>query len=492
MKGITVIESDRLLWVPPFAYDSAAPSLELLPPGPPVVLTVALSRMVGDSSWQPMRTAFSTELEPLLQKAATRAGVAANQIAHCTAALFPGTAGRPEVCLAIVLDRPVSIEVLAESWDAVASGTPDGATIYAGDGEGDTYFVAGGEKGKVGPDAMVDRFAVGSLERILEVAENEGGSIPLPRAMQTLWNQSSAESDLVALITPNFLFADGRELLNAAVPEFEEPAKRWLIPDVGALAVSVAVEESKLYVEMRQIPSGGATPVMLLKRFRESITQWPVWAEDFIVRSVQDPSWRLLATRLPIMLRFVGKYTRSTMEEEAVVASVYLPTDAAAQVALGTVLALNTKPGQALAEAPTKTQTLSVEDMLDRPMSISFVQQSLQFAINGVVDEFSQSLPPGSTMPKVRIIGGDLQLNGITQNQQIRGFEKDNVPLRTVLTELLLGANPDKTATGPKDPKQSLVWVVHPVGKSPAETEILITTREASKDKYELPDEFVE
>ena len=129
--------------------------------------------------------------------------------------------------------------------------------------------------------------------------------------------------------------------------------------------------------------------------------------------------------------------------------------------------------------------------MLDRKMSVSFDQESLEFAINVIVEEFQQSLPPGSTMPPVRVIGGDLQLMGITQNQQIRNFQKTDLPLRTVLTDLVLGANPDKTATGPDDPKQALVWVVVDDPESPGKKAILVTTRKASEGKYELPKEFV-
>ncbi|MEP1642674.1 hypothetical protein, partial [Rhodopirellula bahusiensis] len=65
-------------------------------------------------------------------------------------------------------------------------------------------------------------------------------------------------------------------------------------------------------------------------------------------------------------------------------------------------------------------------------------------------------------------------------------FAKSDVPLRTVLTDLVLGANPDRTATGPDDPKQALVWVV-----KPDKSAILITTRLASDGQYELPSEFV-
>ena len=493
VNGYSVVESDRLLFVPPYDYDSPPPTLELLPPGPAGIVSVSVANVNESVEWSSLRQAFQTELDGLMKRAVARAGVPVTEIERCTVALFPGKAGWPEATLAVELKQPTALKTLTQRWKASESRTPEGATVYAGEElNSDAYYVAGGEKGKVARDAEIQKFAVGPLKRIREVAENEGGSIPLTRSLQSLWDQTSNQSDLVVLMTPNFLFADGREMLLNAAPEFQAPAKQWLIPDVGALALSVATSGSDLYLELRQASSGGATPAMVLKNFRESVARWPDWADDFILRSVPDASWRLLANRLPMMLRFVGDNTRSTIVDETVVASTYLPTDAAAQVALGSLLAMNTAPGELVGETTPTTKTLTVDEMLDRPMSISFTQESLQFAVAAVSDEFSQSLPAGATMPKVRVIGGDLELSGITQNQQIRGFEKSNLPLRTVLTDLVLGANPDKTATGPKDPKQSLVWVVHPKGKSPAETEILITTRSASAGKYDLPKEFVE
>ena len=129
--------------------------------------------------------------------------------------------------------------------------------------------------------------------------------------------------------------------------------------------------------------------------------------------------------------------------------------------------------------------------MLNRKMSIAFEQESLEFAILAIVDEFKQSLPAGLVMPPVRIIGSDLQKMGITQNQQIRDFKKSNLPLRTMLTDIVLGANPDKTATGADDPKQALIWTVFDNPAVPGGKEILITTRQAAEGKYELPREFI-
>ncbi|MCS7470310.1 hypothetical protein NZK35_26985 [Stieleria sp. ICT_E10.1] len=491
VNGYEIVDSDRLLWVPPYAADSPPPSLELLPPGPAVIVSIPLARVTSSADAQTLTSTFDAELSPLIAMVEQRAGVTRDQIERCTAALFPGKQGWPEVALVIDLVAPVELDTLSEKWQALESRTDKGVILYAGeDLDGDAYFVGGGEKGKPLEDGKAQRFAIASLDRIREVAETEGASIPLVRSMQTLWNQTSVDSDLVALVTPNFLFADGREMLASSLPEFRSPLKRWLIPDVAAFSLSASAKDGALYLELRELPSGGATAATLLKSFRETTQTWPDWADNFILNSVPDPSWRLLATRLPLMLRFVNEQTRSTILGETVVASTYLPADAGTQVALGTFLAMNTEPGQeSLAQTPP-ADPLTVDELLDRPMSISFLQLSLQFAVDAVVDEFKSSLPAGSTMPDVRIIGADLEKNGITQNQQIRNFQRDEEPLRKVLTDLVLGANPDKTATGPSDAKQSLVWVVHPKGKPPEETEILITTRDAANDKYELPKEF--
>ena len=136
-------------------------------------------------------------------------------------------------------------------------------------------------------------------------------------------------------------------------------------------------------------------------------------------------------------------------------------------------------------------QALSIEELLDREMAVSFDQESLEFALEAIISAFNQSLPAGSTLPPARIIGGDLELMGITQNQQVRDFSKANLPLRTVLTDLVVGANPDKSSSGPSDPKQSLIWVVAEDPSVQGGKAIFITTRQAAATKqYVVPREF--
>lgn len=488
--GYELVDDERLLWVTPYRADSASAPLGMLPPGPGAIVSLRLAAVSGSATGKGIIDTLSPELDGLIASIADRAKVPLAAISRCGIALHPGKDGMPDVSLAIELSAPRPLSELTKAWGVDASRTRSGATIYAGEEvDGDAYYVAPAQEEE---EEGVSRFAVGSVDRISEVAENEGGSIPLPRSLEKLWKASSEQADFVMLVTPNFLFADARALLTTAAPELVPSLKTVLIPDVAGALVTADLVGENVYAEVRLVPSGGVSEPVLLQKLRTTIGGWPDWAEEFVVDAVPDASWRRLASRLPNMMRFMKDQTRFGVSEGNAVANVYVPSRAMSQVSLALLLAMNTKPGSgsvAVSVAPAKP--LTVDEMLDRKMSVSFDQESLEFAVNTIVDEFKRSLPAGSTMPPVRIVGGDLEKMGITQNQQIRDFSKSDEPLRSVLTDLVLGANPDKTATGPADAKQSLIWVVADDPESPGSKAILVTTRVAAEGNYDLPREFV-
>ena len=492
-SAYALVDDEQLLWAPPYP-PAAPPPLSLLPPGPAVIVTTRLADITTSSADQSLVEAFSPELTALIDAATTRTQVTAEQIQRLSVALHPGQSGRPEVSLAVNLAKPLPMDDLLTRWDVVESRTPEGSVIYAGDEIGsDAFFLAMAEDA----DDLVRGFAVGSVDRIREVAEVNGGPIPLPTSLKRLWSGANEKADLVILATPNFLFADGRHLLAASIPEAVDSLKPFLIPDVSAALLVGSVADQKTYLELRLSPSGGVTEAQLLRRLHAAIGRWPSWAEAFILQNVPDPSWRLLATRLPFMMSFLADHTRYGLVDRTAVANLYLPAEASAQVGLATLLALNTKPSAGSIDKTAPAKSLTIEQMLDRSMSVSFGQESLEFAVDAVVDEFEHSLPQGNQLPPVRIVGGDLEKMGITQNQQIRDFAKSDVPLRQVLTDLVVAANPDKTASGPADPKQSLIWVVAQDPSAPDDSPtpdkqaIVITTRHAAAQKgYDLPAEF--
>ena len=85
----------------------------------------------------------------------------------------------------------------------------------------------------------------------------------------------------------------------------------------------------------------------------------------------------------------------------------------------------------------------------------------------------------------IEIVGADLELDGITRNQQIRDFDSQNKSVEEVLTALTLKANPTQNVAA-DDPEQKLVWV--PLSES---RKVVITTRSAAKTKGQaLPAAF--
>ncbi len=492
------VDDDRLLWAPPYRPAPAAPR-ELLPPGPGIIATARLSRWLEDPAGRDLIDLFSPELPGLIATVERRTQVEATSIERLSVALHPGQSGWPEVSLAVELSEPEALSELVDSWQVAESRTPEGKTIHAGDEPGaDAFYVHRLDT----DDSLVTGFAVGSIDRISEVAELDGQSIPLPQKLDRLWKRSSDQADLVLLITPNFLLADARQLLHQSAPAIVDPLKELLIPNAAGWLLCVSLDEEPslpeaspsrergLYAETQMLSSGDMPETQLLRTFRDEVGRWPQWAETFLVRSVPDRSWRRLATRLPTMMRFVDEHARYGLSDGAAVANVYLPVQGAGQLGLATLLALNTTSSPAAPLQESNAEPLSFEQMLEEKMSINFDQESLEFAIEMVLEEFARTLPSGTEAPPVRILGSDLEEMSITQNQQVRDFDKRDQPLRRVLTDLVMEANPDRTASDPADPKQSLVWVVADDPENPGAHAILITTREAAADRYGLPAEF--
>lgn len=506
--AIEVVDNAEMLWAPPSTErqdgqpgaspdQQRIPATALLPPGPAAVVTIDYPNLIATG----LRDTFDPEIAPLLEALTKRIGVPLDNVRLIAMAWFPGVDGIPSVAVAVHLNEPKPASELAKIWEAseamgkggvklFASDDPDGFAYYPStlssnpifsSNETDSNNDSGGKK-------LVTAFAVGTIDQITDVAEVEGAPVLLPRQLEELWKHAEP-TDAIALLTqPNFLVADARGWVDGLAPPLLDWIRWTLIPECGGVLLRVAAANNQsTYVEARLASAPGMSPTALRKKIGDRLDQAPNSADDFLVTREVDPSWRLLASRLPTMWAFASDQTRSMVVDRDVVFNTYLPPFALPQLTLATLLASNTSAMTSLAGAAPAGEKLTLEQMLDRPMSITFGQESLQFAVDNITTEYSDGLPKGNKLPPVEIVGGDLQLMGITQNQQIRNFTKTDVPLRTVLTDLVLGANPDKTATGPDDLKQSLVWVVFGEG---AETKILITTRDASKGKYELPREF--
>lgn len=488
-SGYELIEDDRLLWVAPWAADSKAPSLEMIPPGSQAIITLRLSRILGDNGGNRLLDWLGPELTPAISELEKRAGVKASEIERLTIAAAGSPSGSVKTTYTVTLHTPIDLKTLSQAWGVSPSKTRDGKTIYSNEEPLSDVFYLGSEA--MSADSTVRQFVFGPVDEVTLVAEMDGSAIPLPRLLQQLWDASSEEADLNLLTVPNFLFADGRQWLMQYAPRAIEPLRSLLIPDAAGATVAMSLVD-QWYMETRFAPSGNVSAPTLLQSLKSRVDPLATQAESFAIDAAVDPSWKAMAIRLPQFMRAIADQTRYGVSQTLPTANFYLPVEAAPQVALATVLALSSSATApvAVAEEPMSAEPMTVMQMIDHNMSVSFDQESLEFAVTAIRDEFVRSLPQGSVPPTITIIGGDLEKMGITQNQQIRNFQMRDKPLRDALSELVRQANPDKSATGLNDEKQSLVWVVDTTAAADKPT-ILITTRQAvAEKKLTLSKEF--
>ena len=149
-------------------------------------------------------------------------------------------------------------------------------------------------------------------------------------------------------------------------------------------------------------------------------------------------------------------------------------------------------PAPAVAAGPQ-----SIEEVLQLKTKVAFDAESLEFCMRDLLHD-AHKVAKGSPFAKggpkelaLKIIGIDLQMDGITRNMTIRDFNQEGT-IAEVLTALVLKGNPEAGKPA-HDPRQKLLWVIGPDPDNPERQTILITTRAAAaKKKYTLPAEFQE
>jgi hypothetical protein len=181
----------------------------------------------------------------------------------------------------------------------------------------------------------------------------------------------------------------------------------------------------------------------------------------------------------------LSAYARSGFDADHAVVRGYLPAVAGHNLLLAAELTLAEPPAASpiASTGPTSenpaSETKSVHERLQQPTSLRFPRDTLEAALNVLAQDIGV---------EIVIRGPDLQADGITKNQSF-GIDVADKPAEEILVEILRLANPDKTATGPGDEKQKLVYVIQP-GET-GDEQIIITTRAAASARGDkLPTAF--
>jgi hypothetical protein len=254
--------------------------------------------------------------------------------------------------------------------------------------------------------------------------------------------------------------------------------------------------DEPFFVELRAYGQVGLDSPVLADALRDRIAEIPERIESVFERIYPSMYWRRVALRFPEMIRFLYRYTRVGVENDQAIVNTVLPGHAAHNLVFGAEMLLSMESeSETVVDVGTSQPTPSVpntiEELITRPMDLSFDQKSLESAIMELADEIREAYPKLPFPFDIRILGTDLQLNGITRNQQISNFTAHNQKIADILTAMVMRANPDTTVSEPSEVDQKLIWVIGPDPADPKKQIVLVTTRDAAQRKgYKLPAPF--
>ncbi|QDU55161.1 hypothetical protein [Aeoliella mucimassa] len=327
-------------------------------------------------------------------------------------------------------------------------------------------------------------FVIASPNALAEIKELKGAAPPLRREVELVVGSTDSSRHVTLVAAPAFLFGEGRSMWQGALAGLRDPLFNLLPDSTRCAAVSLHAGDD-FFAEVRLAATIDQKPWTFANQFADKIASWPAEAERAIAGITATSYSAAVVARLPAMLRTLSRYQRVGADNDQALLRVYLPAPAGHNLLMAGELLLSETMAAGGASTPqvagNQPPAQSIEERLAQRTSLSFARDTLETAVQLLGDDIGVDIV---------LMGGDLQLDGITKNQSF-GLDEQDKPAAEILVSILRLANPDKTASGPDDPKQKLVYVLgtRPGSIDPA---VLVTTRaQAEKRGDELPEIFV-
>ena len=462
--------SGKLLWASP--TNGAPLSLAHVPGGTQCLIHVRPALVASHHEGERILAA----LGPWGRSIVTRLQASLNselaEIESLLVAIIVTPEGKLDACLRATLNAAALEKPLA---DRLPPGEPKEHGEHG-------YRVLDGRAYFIPPDSQ-DTIVVCPAELAAELLDSEGQAPPLVRDVESLAAHAHVDRAWTVIVAPNFLEASGNELLIAEAAPLHEVLQALVGTDATAIALSAHWDED-FFVELRATPTLNLSPRRLAVKLHERIAAAPDAIEETVLASPWHPHARKILARFPAMLRALARYSRPGDDDRQAVVRAYLPPMAGHNLLMAAELLL-TQPraGESVAAAdpPTVVKPSTVEEQLAAATSLSFSKDSLERALELLAEDIEV---------EIVLQGADLQLDGITKNQSL-ALDLQDRPAGEILLEILLRANPDRTATGPADPRQKLVYVIQP-GQAGGPGRIIVTTRTAAEKRNDrLSDVFL-
>jgi hypothetical protein len=323
---------------------------------------------------------------------------------------------------------------------------------------------------------------IASLATLPDIIDLAGSPPPLRRDVERLLAHTDATRQVTLLFAPSFLFGDGNGIFSGETLRLRDPLFWFFGDDLSAVALSLHWADD-FYLELAAVPTLDSPTKKVGNQLAQRLSKTPERLTSFLSTLKPSDYSQAIVARFPDMVRTLAAYTRHRADRDHVVLRCYLPVAAGQSLLMGAELTLAEAAGGASSATTPVAENAapkSVGERLQKRTSLRFTKDTLEAGLKMLADDVGV---------EIVIRGPDLQLDGITKNQSF-GIDLSDKSAEEILVQVLRLANPDKSATGPADPKQKLVYVVQPKSGTGSEA-IFVTTRAAAQKRGDpLPGVF--
>jgi serine/threonine protein kinase len=494
LKQTVIPDDGKALWESP---TSGGPvEFNWVPPGGQLFIAIRPSEWLGSPEGARVVRALGPAWETAIVDWEKAAGVNFQDVERMIVTLHDNGEAFPRASVVVYAKEALVIDELTAKWGAQPDKETPKAVVYRGSGW--NYCVPRGEGNRI--------FLMGAPEEVTEASKIGGAPPALRREIERLRRLTDVDRHFTLLVAPNYLasamFRDGRSFYFGDAKKVREPLDWFLRDELQSVSVSLHTA-GDTFVEMRLTSNLNKEPYKLAGELRDRLEQVPDVAFDYIATLGTNPYWERVRLQFPNMIRFMHKQSRIGVEDDTATINTRLPGPAAHNLAFGAEMLLMSAPGAVAVSAVAskgggtaagglQPAKMTVDDILAQfKTTIAFEAQSLELALQDIARDVNEQLKGLPFEFKIKIMGEDLRLDGITRNQTVRDFNQRDKPLGEVLTAMVRKANPVTTVKDPSEKDQKLLWVVEKDPDDPSKTVVLITTRQVSdQKKYKLPTVF--
>ena len=488
IEQVVTVDDGERLWQSPTV--GAAINIDLIPPAPRIIFSVRPNELLESEEGKRVVQSMGPDFQSFLTQWDDLTSLELNNIRHMTISMHVGEGDSYVPCFLIELTDQIGSEELLE---LLGQPDPDSAgefgSLYRG--KNTYYFLPASDKKSENDQFTVSRILIGPKEELVGFVNNApGNSLAGPMLKMSRW--ADYERHFTVFFVRSALFnSEGQKLMQGALAKLNRPFDLFLHDSINGVLLSFHLDHGT-YLEMMLEHNIDIRTEELGQAIDETLSS----TRDNIIKYVASLSsneyWNQVKALFPGMLVQLRKEIRIGVEHRHLVANCWLPPTALENLIVASELTLSSTPGVEVAVAKPKIPQ-SLDELLKTKRSIDIVSQDLINCIEVFKNEINDDFGNLSFPFDIKLLGNDLRADGITQNQRISDFSRTDKPVSVILTDMLFQANPDKNATGPKDPRCKLVWVIAEDPNQPGQEIILITTRTAAKNKgWELPPDFQE